>query len=183
MFNNPGKKIKTLAKVLYWIIALGSLATAILFVAENSYWGLDIEIILIAVAIVAGGYLAAFLSNLGLYAFGELVENSSARDRSRSTARDCSCSTALSPRQIIKRPQSAKPLSYLERGFFIFSAAFTPEISALYASTKSSLPPRQRGHSKSSGMSSHLVPGAMPSSGQPTASSYSQPQTSQICFM
>lgn len=76
MFNNPGKKIKTLAKVLYWIIALGSLATAIFFVAENSYWGLDIEIILIAVAIAAGGFLAAFLSNLGLYAFGELVENS-----------------------------------------------------------------------------------------------------------
>ena len=76
MFKNPGKKIKTLAKVLYWIITLGCLTTAIIFVAENSYWGLDIEIILIAVAIVAGGFLVAFLSNLGLYAFGELVENS-----------------------------------------------------------------------------------------------------------
>ena len=42
--------------------------------------------------------------------------------------------------------------------------------------SKASLPRPQTGHSKSSGMSSHLVPGAMLLSGSPIAGSYSYPQ-------
>ena len=52
-----------------------------------------------------------------------------------------------------------------------------------YSAEKSSLPTPQSGQVKSSGMSSHLVPGAMPFSGSPFSSSYSQPQTEQTYFM
>ena len=46
-----------------------------------------------------------------------------------------------------------------------------------------SLATPQSGQVKSSGLSSHLVPGAMPFSGSPFSSSYSQPQTKQTYFM
>lgn len=52
-----------------------------------------------------------------------------------------------------------------------------------YASEKLSLPTPQRGHSKSSGKSSNFVPGAMPFSGEPSSSSYSQPHTSHTYFI
>ena len=49
----------------------------------------------------------------------------------------------------------------------------------IYSLTENwSLPTEQRGHSKSAGTSSHFVPGAMPYSGAPSSSLYSQPQTS-----
>ncbi len=51
-----------------------------------------------------------------------------------------------------------------------------------HASENMSLPTPQRGHSKSSGRSSNFVPGAMPFSGLPSSSSYSQPQASQTYF-
>ena len=48
---------------------------------------------------------------------------------------------------------------------------------------KESLPTPHSGHTKSSGRSSHLVPGAMPFSSFPLLSSYSHPQISQTYFI
>ena len=45
--------------------------------------------------------------------------------------------------------------------------------------SKSDLAAPQSGQLQSSGMSSHRVPGAMPSSGQPFSSSYSKPHCTQ----
>src|SRR3569833_3422254 len=53
------------------------------------------------------------------------------------------------------------------------SAAQTSTIS------KSALATPQSGHSQFAGMSSHLVPGAMPSSGSPAASTKKKPHTKQ----
>ena len=53
----------------------------------------------------------------------------------------------------------------------------------IYSSSKSSLVTPQSGHIQVSGTSSHEVPGSMPSSGQPSASSYIKPQTTQIYFL
>ena len=51
------------------------------------------------------------------------------------------------------------------------------------ASENWSFPTPHNGHSKSSGTSSHFVPGAIPPSGYPSASSYSHQQTSHTYFM
>ena len=53
-------------------------------------------------------------------------------------------------------------------------------ICPLYSTLlKSSFPTPQSGHTQSSGISSHAVPGSIPLSGSPTSGSYSYPQTSQ----
>ncbi len=67
------------------------------------------------------------------------------------------------------------------------SANFAPPLRRFtdgYSSTgsNSSLPTPHRGQVQSSGISSNLVPGAIPPSGSPTAGSYIQPHTTQRYF-
>ena len=65
------------------------------------------------------------------------------------------------------------PFNIIEVNFFFYSST----------GENSSLPTEQSGHSKSSGRSSNFVPGAIPCSGAPFSSSYSQPHTVQTYFI
>lgn len=73
MFDNIGGKLKTLAIITFWIGIIGSIVGAIALWSANSYYtpttGLGF-VVLIA------GCLLSYLSSMGLYAFGELVETS-----------------------------------------------------------------------------------------------------------
>lgn len=85
MFRNPGGKIKSYAKVLFWIgvvisIIIGVIEIGSSFVATAySYHGSFCTIllgILGGILTVAIGTLISWLAVLTLYAFGTLVENS-----------------------------------------------------------------------------------------------------------
>ena len=68
MFNNVGGKIKGLAQVLTWIGIAASIIGALIQTKTS---------IILAVLTLGLGILFSWLSNLVLYGFGELVENSS----------------------------------------------------------------------------------------------------------
>ena len=76
MFNNVGGKLKAIAKVIFWIfVVIFAISGIVLFanmVRQNG--GLAF---LSAVLTIGLGVLTAWLSSIGLYAFGELVENTS----------------------------------------------------------------------------------------------------------
>ena len=71
MFNNPGKKIKILATVMFWLEVVGSVITAIVMAAND-----DPVFLLLAPA----GFASAWLLSLFVYAFGELVEKATSID-------------------------------------------------------------------------------------------------------
>ena len=68
MFNNPGTKIKNLAKTFFWVEMIGVIV-AILAMGDDLF-----EEPIIAIGILAVGFGAAYISALFLAAFGELVE-------------------------------------------------------------------------------------------------------------
>ncbi len=69
MFNNIGKKIKTLAEVLCWIgFALSALAAMYFFGNYNIGTGLMVLIL---------GPLTSWLGSFYMYGFGELIETNS----------------------------------------------------------------------------------------------------------
>lgn len=73
MFNNIGKKIKTLAQVITLIGIIASLITGIVFIAlanNNPGWGT------LGVLIIIIGSLISWISSFILYGFGQLVDNS-----------------------------------------------------------------------------------------------------------
>lgn len=69
------------------------------------------------------------------------------------------------------------------RGYALPVCLPTYLLSLTLLQRKRPLPAPHTGQTKSSGRSSHFVPGAMPLSGSPTASSYSQPQISHTYFI
>lgn len=85
MFRNPGGKIKSYAKVLFWVgvvisiiigvIEIGSSFVAAAYSYQDSF-GTILLGILGGVLTVAIGTLISWLAVLTLYAFGTLVENS-----------------------------------------------------------------------------------------------------------
>lgn len=79
MFKKPGEKLKTLAEFIFGILAVVVVIVGyILFLSSGG--GIkrgSVEIILGIVGIVIGIFLAWCLS-IGLYAFGELVEDTHA---------------------------------------------------------------------------------------------------------
>lgn len=85
MFRNPGEKIKSYAKVLFWIgvvisiiigvIEIGSSFVAAAYSYQGSF-GTILLGILGGILTVAIGTLISWLAVLTLYAFGTLVENS-----------------------------------------------------------------------------------------------------------
>lgn len=83
MFNNPGGKIKSYAKVLFWIGAIVSIIVGIVIIAGSfvtaSYYGSAASVfggIIEGVIVAAIGVVISWISVLALYAFGVLVENS-----------------------------------------------------------------------------------------------------------
>ena len=85
MFRNPGGKIKSYAKVLFWVgvvisiiigvIEIGSSFVAAAYSYQGSF-GTILLGILGGILTVAIGTLISWLAVLTLYAFGTLVENS-----------------------------------------------------------------------------------------------------------
>lgn len=74
MFNNPGGKLKSLAKVFFWLnlilFILGGIFLIVMAI-EN-----DVPMLILAGVLAIGvGILIAWLSTILLYAFGELVES------------------------------------------------------------------------------------------------------------
>lgn len=61
---------------MFWFMLAGSMFAGIGFAAEYACYGVDLEVVLVFLAFAIGGFIVAFLSNPGLYAVGELVENS-----------------------------------------------------------------------------------------------------------
>ena len=74
MFNNPGGKIKGLAKVLFWLLLIfyiiGGIAMIIIGIDQDL-----IELTLGGVVTIGLGFLFAWLSVLFTYAFGSVVED------------------------------------------------------------------------------------------------------------
>ena len=76
MFTNIGKKIKTVAAVLFYIMAVSSVIGAFYVIFSfNRLLGVG-NAILIGILIVLFGCLLAWLSAITLYGYGELVDNS-----------------------------------------------------------------------------------------------------------
>ena len=70
IFSNPGRRIKNWAKVLYVIEIIAAVIGGIAMIAA------DDDMFLFGLLTAAVGILAAFITALFLYAFGELVESS-----------------------------------------------------------------------------------------------------------
>ena len=89
MFNNPGGKLKGLAKVVFWIEIIsfsitglatmftGGLLTRSLYSYGYGSYSSSISFasVLAGLLIIGFGVLLAWISSIGLYAFGELVES------------------------------------------------------------------------------------------------------------
>ena len=73
MYENVGRKLMAMAKFLGWVGIIGSFigGAAVAFMDGD----FDIEMILAGVATALGGSLISWLMTLGLYSYGELVEN------------------------------------------------------------------------------------------------------------
>ena len=67
MFQNAGKKIKIIALALFWIIVIADAITIIAL--------LDLGAKATVLVLIPVGVLAAWLSSITLYAFGEMCEN------------------------------------------------------------------------------------------------------------
>lgn len=88
MFKNIGKKIKTLAKIFYWIIFITYCLAGLVFLVYGIYEGIVLfnanrstpGVISIVVGVVGAafavglGVLFGWLSNVLLYGFGELID-------------------------------------------------------------------------------------------------------------
>lgn len=76
MYHNVGGKIKTLAKIVFW---LGTIACVIIGVAmivqATQYRYTNEELLIGGIAIIIVGILSSWLSTLFTYAFGQLVED------------------------------------------------------------------------------------------------------------
>lgn len=69
MFDRIGEKIKTVAKVIFWLgVAVGFIVAYFIGEAGNNYVGIFIFLV---------GILISWLGTYLLYGFGELVDNSS----------------------------------------------------------------------------------------------------------
>ncbi len=74
MYNNIGKKIKVLAKVLAWIGIAASVISGLAMIIASSRVGGPMALTGILAMVL--GSLLSWVSSFVLYGFGEIVENS-----------------------------------------------------------------------------------------------------------
>ena len=72
MFNNPGRKIQTLAKIIFWLII--SFVALVVYRLINTIPADKYGIMLI-VAVVIGGIVFAWLCTIFMYGIGTMIEN------------------------------------------------------------------------------------------------------------
>ena len=75
MFEDPGKKIKTVAKVLFVVQVIAAVVLAFVFGIERGHYSNYFHAGLFFLILI-GGIIFAYISNLILYGFGAIVENS-----------------------------------------------------------------------------------------------------------
>ena len=87
MFNNIGRKIKTLAKVLCWIGCIFAIIIGISMMVSggNSSYismnGTPVSVgssasVIMGIIVIILGVLASWIGSFAMYGFGQLVENS-----------------------------------------------------------------------------------------------------------
>ncbi len=80
LFRNIGKKIKLFVKVKFWVgVAVSTIAAIVLFVLAllPQYLPFSQEFATVGIIWLIGGPIAMWLSCAFLYAYGELVDNTS----------------------------------------------------------------------------------------------------------
>ena len=75
MFSNSGKKVRIIAFVQFLILLLASIIIGGLFIIGAQQEGALVMGLLIGFTIIIFGTLLAWILSIGLYAFGEMVEN------------------------------------------------------------------------------------------------------------
>lgn len=73
MFEEPGYKLKTVAKILCWLGIIGTVSAAVTL-GKDRYGDLDL---LSFALILVIGCVTSYISSLILYGFGEMIENTS----------------------------------------------------------------------------------------------------------
>ena len=73
MFEEPGHKLKTVAKILCWLGIIGTVSAAVTL-GKDRYGDLDL---LSFALILVIGCVTSYISSLVLYGFGEMIENTS----------------------------------------------------------------------------------------------------------
>lgn len=67
MFTKPGKRIKTLARFNFWFLLIGSIVAGIILLCT--------DYVPIGLPLLLGGPCIAYVENLLLFGFGDLVDN------------------------------------------------------------------------------------------------------------
>jgi len=78
MFKNPGKSVKNLGKILFWIIWVGAVIGGIIGAVTLNEYGGDSSagvIFLTILASVIGGFVVAYLMSIAMIAFGQMAED------------------------------------------------------------------------------------------------------------
>lgn len=78
MFSNIEKKIKTLAKVLTWIGIVGSVLAGLMLIIAGLSQGAGGAGVALGILMMVLGSLGSWVSNLVLYGFGQLLEDTKA---------------------------------------------------------------------------------------------------------
>ncbi|MBR0419449.1 MAG: hypothetical protein IJI66_09790 [Erysipelotrichaceae bacterium] len=79
LFSNPGKKIKTISLILFWVLTVSSIICAVSFgwVERHGYYSTSkVFVPEVFFSFLLVGPIASYLSSLLLYGYGELIENS-----------------------------------------------------------------------------------------------------------
>ena len=100
MFDNIGGKIKGLAS---FVCGVGILASIILGAITSVNAGTNQLLVIIGIVEMVGGSLVSWISSLGLYAFGQLVENTDA-------IRDRILEISETPEQVPTQKEQPKPV-------------------------------------------------------------------------
>ena len=77
MFNNPGQKLKMLAKILFWLLLIPSIIWGISVMSLGSLGGtrLGTAGFLVGLGIIVAGIGTAWLSSILLYAIGSAIDD------------------------------------------------------------------------------------------------------------
>lgn len=74
MFKNPGKSIKNLANIVFWIVLIGAFI-AFFYVLFMQPYPDSIANPIIACGWLLGGIASAYIAGLLLYGFGQLIDS------------------------------------------------------------------------------------------------------------
>jgi hypothetical protein len=77
MYNNIDRKIKVLAKVIFWVGVIASVAIGIAMIVTGANMRRGGGLIMLGSGLLVGGSLCSWISSMLLYGYGTLIENTS----------------------------------------------------------------------------------------------------------